>query len=89
MTLSTLLADLLWPLLILGVPLALFAAIGTASWPARERTPLTQWGWTDLYGNARRELHISSKNTLLGRLVNDTVAPEIQHPTHPPRTTQD
>ncbi|MFF0991541.1 hypothetical protein [Kocuria nitroreducens] len=86
MTASTLLAELLWPLFVFGAPVAVFTGIGRASRPARERTPLTRWGWRDLYSNFRRGLRISSENTLLGRLISDDCAPMTQGPTEPPRS---
>lgn len=89
MTFSALLTDLLWPLVVFGVPLVLFAAIGRASWPVRERTPLSRWGWADVYSNFRRGLRISAENTPLGRLMDDTVEPRPQDPDHPPRTSRD
>lgn len=85
MTASTLFAELLWPLLVLGAPVVVFTAIGRASWPARERIPLTRWGWTDLHRNFHQGLRITSENTLLGQLVNDDSVPTTQSPAEPPR----
>ena len=85
MTASTLLLDLLWPLLVFGIPVAVFAGIGRSSWPVRERTPISRWAWTDLYGNFRQGLHVSSQHSTLSRLMEDAPAPTTPGPANPPQ----
>jgi hypothetical protein len=84
MTTSILLLDLLRALLVFGVPVTVFAGIGRISWPVRERTPISGWAWTDLYGNFRWGLHVSSQHSALGRLMEDTPAPTAPGPASPP-----
>lgn len=84
MTASTLLLEALWPLLVFGIPLALFAGIGRSSSPARERAPISRWAWADLYGNVREGLRVSSQHSALSRLVEDTPAPTTPGPGNPP-----
>lgn len=84
MTTTALLAYLLWPLLVFGIPVAVFTSIGHTSWPRNERTPITQWSWTDLYSNFHRGLRLSSENSRLSQLINDAPAPTPQDSTNPP-----
>lgn len=84
MTASTLLLEALCPLLVFGIPLALFAGIGRSSSPARERTPISRWAWTDLYSNVRQGLHVSSQHSALSQLMDDTPAPTTPGPANPP-----
>lgn len=73
-------------MLVFGAPVAVFTGIGRASWPARERTPPTQWGWRDLYGNLRQGLLITSQHTLLGELTDDASDPATRTSAQQPRS---
>lgn len=52
-------------LVVLTLPIAVFAYIGRASIPARERIPITSWRFNDLFRNFFRGLDLCSANTPL------------------------
>lgn len=85
MTLSTLLLDLLYPLVVFGIPVAVFIGIGRRSRPAHERTMITRWAWTDLYHDFRQGLRVSSANSPLAELMEDTSASTTRSQAAPPQ----
>lgn len=84
MTSSTLLLDLLYPLVVFGIPVAVFIGIGRSSRPAHERTMITRWAWTDLYHDFRQGLRVSSANFPLTKLMENTATPTTQNQAAPP-----
>lgn len=66
-------------LLVAAATVAVFAGIGRATVPARERAPITRWGWRDLYGNAAQGLRVCSDDSPLANLMRQT----------PPGTTEE
>lgn len=85
MTSSTLLLDLLYPLVVFGIPVAVFTGIGRSSRPAHERKTITRWAWTDLYRDFRQGLRVSSANSPLAKLMEDTSAPTTRNQAAPPQ----
>ncbi|WP_309072143.1 hypothetical protein [Arthrobacter sp.] len=59
-------------LVILGVPLALFAYIGRTSVPASERIPLSSWRLPDLARNVWIGLIVCAVETPLDRTMEET-----------------
>lgn len=85
MTSSTLLLDLLSPLVVFGIPVALFTGIGRSSCPADERKTITGWAWTDLYSDLHQGLRVSCANSPLAKLMEDTSAPTTRSQAAPPQ----
>lgn len=83
---STLFLDVLWPLLIFGIPVAAFIGVGRISCPERERIPITEWNHSDLYGNFKQGLRVCSQNSFLARAMQENPGPAMRDSADPKHT---
>lgn len=49
-------------IIIIGLPIAYFAAAGRQAVPSAERVPLRDWTWRDLLANFLQGLNLSTPN---------------------------
>jgi hypothetical protein len=75
-------------LLVVAVTAVLFAGIGRAAVPARERTPVARWGWRDVYGNVAQGLRVCSDDSPLATLMRKTPPGTAEGHTDPPGRDQ-
>lgn len=75
-------------LLVVAATAAVFAGIGRATVPARERTPVSRWGWRDVYGNVAQGLRACSEDSPLATLMRETPPGNAEGHTDPPRHDQ-
>ena len=80
----TVLFSVLSLLLVVAATVAVLAGIGRATVPARERSPITRWGWRDLYGNAAQGLRVCSDDSPLATLMRANPPGPAEGHTDPP-----